>query len=283
MYAYFILRGIDFYYASTMPPSVVLLHQTQRFQVLGSQDERNHKEEEKGPNRAPLTNVDRKPPSSKKRSIFLDINEPYTRKVIQDALRERAPNCTVTLGTGEGDDEVPLPAGADFQWSEYERIDWSAVLAGKHGASSYCVRKGLSRKAQLAHYTKLHVAKNPDSLLQHTLPKTVILDTWPVWEEDHGGGAKDGFADIVVGGASHTGGAGVGRKERLDKCLEEAKQVMNAAERDFDTALETNANADPPTWILKPSTVNKGQGIQIVHLHEQVVDICWTECDIREW
>jgi tubulin---tyrosine ligase len=266
-----------------MPPAVVLLHQTQRFQVLGSQDEKKHKEQEKVPNQAPLTKVDRKPPSSKKRSIFLDINEPYTRKVIQDALRERAPNCTVTLGTGEGDDEVPLPAGADFQWSEYERINWSAVLAGKHGASSYCVRKGLSRKAQLAYYTKLHVAKNPDSLLQHTLPKTVILDTWPVWEEDYGGGAKDGFADIVMGGASHSGGAGVGRKERLDKCLEEAKQVMNAAERDFDTELETNASADPPTWILKPSTVNKGQGIQIVHLHEQVVDICWTECDIREW
>jgi hypothetical protein len=49
------------------------------------------------------------------------------------------------------------------------------VLAGKHGASSYCVRKGLSRKAQLAHFTRLYVCKNPDSLLKDAIPKTVIL------------------------------------------------------------------------------------------------------------
>ena len=162
---------------------IVLLYQTQRFHVLGN-DEENHILFPKTVCQClSSTTISRKPPSSKKRSIFLDINEPYTRTVILDALRERAPSCTVTMGPGEGDHAVPLPAGCDFQWSEYERIDWSAVLAGAYGASSYCVRKGLSRKAQLAHYTSLHVAKNPESLLKDTLPKTIIIDTWPVWEE----------------------------------------------------------------------------------------------------
>ena len=261
---------------------IVLLYQTQRFHVLGN-DEENHILFPKTVCQClSSTTISRKPPSTKKRSIFLDINEPYTRTVILDALRERAPSCTVTMGPGEGDHAVPLPAGCDFQWSEYERIDWSAVLAGAYGASSYCVRKGLSRKAQLAHYTSLHVAKNPESLLKDTLPKTIIIDTWPVWEEEYGGGAKEGFADVVIGGAI-SDGSSVGRRKRLEKCLEAAKQVMDTVEQDFEVELESNPDADPPIWILKPSTVNKGQGIQIVYLHEQVIDICWSECDIREW
>lgn len=175
---------------------------------------------------------------------------------------------------------VPLPEGCTFQWSEYERIDWSAVLSGKHCASSYCVRKGLSRKAQLAHYTKLHICKNPNSLLKHTMPKTVILDTWPVWED--GCSSHDGLADIVMG-ASRTDSSTVNRRDRLDKCLAEAKQIMTEAELSYDRIATNNPNAPPPVWILKPSTINKGAGIQIIHLYEQLVDICWEESDIREW
>lgn len=256
------------------------LHKTLRFHILGNKGD-NEKCQKEDSNDQPCTKITREPPSTKELSFFLDINEPYTRKVIQAALRKRAPNCSVTLGPGEGDDALPLPSGCDFQWSEYERIDWSAVLAGKHGASSYCVRKGLSRKAQLAHYTKLHIAKDPGSLLKDALPMTVIIDTWPVWEEDYGGGAQAGFADVIVGSASSD--RGTGRRDRLEKCLEEAKRVMHAEEELFEKELESNPNTDPPTWILKPSTVNKGQGIQIVHLHEQLIDICWTECNIREW
>ena len=58
---------------------------------------------------------------------------------------------------------------------------------------------------------------------------------------------------------------------------------MRQTEEDFEKESASNKNASPPIWILKPSTINKGAGIQIVHCYEQVVDICWSESDIREW
>jgi hypothetical protein len=217
------------------------------------------------------------------KSIFLDIDDPYTLNLIQKAFAHpsRAGRFCITLGSGEGMDFVELPAGCDFQWSEYERIDWTAVLAGKHAASSYCIRKGLSRKAQLAHYTHRHVCKNPDSILLQAMPKTVILDTWAVWEENGNGMAnKEGLADVLVSlGSSKNDN--VNQRKILDQCLVGAKQAMEQAEQTFEE--KADAEAAAPVWILKGSTTNKGAGIFIVHLYEQVVDICWTECDIREW
>ena len=258
------------------------LHRTLRFEVLGTKDEKQVAlvaPVTTAPTRQIQEQAKSRPPSDKKLSIFLDINEDYTRQVIANALRTR--NATVTYGPGDGDDAVPLPPDCDFQWSEYERIDWSAVLAGKHGASSYCVRKGISRKAQLAHYTRLHVCKNPDSLLKDAIPKTVILDTWPVWEDGDSNAGAGGLDDIMTGAAPKSDG--INRKKLLDKCLQDAKQVMDEAEQTYQDDCKTNPKADAPVWILKPSTVNKGVGIEIVHLYEQLVDICWTESDIREW
>lgn len=221
-------------------------------------------------------------------SIFLDVNDNYTRARIQRALSHpcRAAHFRVTLGPGHGDDEIPMPPDCSFQWAEYERIHWTAVLSGKHGASSYCVRKGLSRKAQLARFTRLHICKNPTSILKDTLPQTVVLDTWPVWVDDGGGSGSgsSGLADIVIGSAASNSN-GVSRRERLDKCLEEARTMMHRAEARYEADVASN-NLDasaPPTWILKPSTINKGEGIQIIHCYEQVVDVCWSESDIREW
>lgn len=205
-------------------------------------------------------------------NIFLDIDEPYTRHLIQRAFAQR-PGYHVKLGPGSGMDAVSMPSDCDFQWAEYERIDWDAVLAGHHPASSYFVRKGISRKAQLAHYTHRHVCKCPDSILATAIPKTVVIDTWSVWAEsvENCGG---GLADIVE---SMSSSSGVNQRQRLEKCLEAARVAMSDAE----TAYEQGG--DEPVWILKGSTVNKGAGIYIVHLYEQVIDHCWTEPDIREW
>ena len=255
----------------------LLLHRTLRFEVIGTEDEKQ--DSIVAPSKT-LQEHSKRSPSKKKLTIYLDINEEYTRRVITNAFRTRVPNACIVYGTGEGDEEVPLPPHCDFQWSEYERIDWSAVLAGKHGASSYCVRKGISRKAQLAHFTRHHVCKNPDSLLKDAIPKTVILDTWPVWEDNYNASAG-GLNDILTGASCKTDG--INRKEILEKCLQEAKLVMSEEEHRYEDRLKCNPKADAPIWILKPSTVNKGAGIEIVHLYEQLVDICWSECDIREW
>lgn len=248
----------------------LVLHTTTRFQVLGLRDE----------NITPAASLSSS--LSKKIAIFLDINEDYTRTRIKRALSHpsRSAYFCITLGPGRGDEQVDMPKDCDFQWAEYERIDWAAVLAGKHGASSYCVRKGISRKAQLAHFTRLYVCKNPGSILKDTLPQTVVLDTWPVWDDDCGGN-RAGLADVLIGTSSN--GSGTNRRERLDKCLEEARTMMGQAEATYDAEVAMNPDTSPPIWILKPSTINKGAGIQIIHCYEQVVDMCWSESNVREW
>jgi hypothetical protein len=55
---------------------------------------------------------------------------------------------------------------------------------------------------------------------------------------------------------------------------------MEIAESEFDKLGESRLE---PTWILKGSTTNKGSGIYIIHVFEQLVDVCWSESDIREW
>lgn len=214
--------------------------------------------------------------------IFLDIDEPYTRLLIERAFQHpaRALHFCITLGPGVGLDPLPLPPHCDFQWSEYERIDWHGEAGRRHGASSYCIRKGISRKAQLAHYTHRHVCKHPDSVLKVAMPQTVVLDCWPVWDDDAHITNQEGIADVLVNiGSAGRGEKAHNRRKRFDHCLAEARTAMDAAERDFVRS-DTSA---APVWILKGSTTNQGAGIYIVHLYEQLVDHCWSDSDIREW
>ncbi|KAL7563750.1 hypothetical protein ACA910_020436 [Epithemia clementina (nom. ined.)] len=235
-------------------------------------------------------NTELDPTIGGKRSIFLDVDEPYTRTTIANAFRRHLDDFSVTLGPGSGMDAIILPSSCNFQWAEYERIDWESVLAGKHGASSYCVRKGISRKAQLAHYTHRHVCKHPKSILKSSIPKTVILDTWPVWEQGMPNTNRQGLADVVLENASSTAAGtnsnGLNQRAILEKCLVQARHAMDQAETEYmaDVAKQDrNSSTTPPTWILKGSTVNKGAGIYLVHIYEQIVDICWSEDSIREW
>jgi tubulin---tyrosine ligase len=211
--------------------------------------------------------------------IFLDVDCDYTRRMISEAFThpKRRNSFRVTLGAGHGMEAVPLPQGCHFQWAEYERIDWSSVLDGKHGASSYCIRKGLSRKAQLAHFVKRYVTKNPGSVLTRAIPDTLILDTWAVWDDHRVQGSNcEGFAGLIT---SNGPVKAVNLKDRLLFCLDEARRRMEIADSEF----EKGEARSEPIWILKGSTTNKGSGIYIIHVFEQLVDICWSESDIREW
>jgi tubulin---tyrosine ligase len=124
--------------------------------------------------------------------------------------------------------------------------------------------------------------------LKEAIPQTIILDTWSVWEAGDStplGASNLGNIAISMGSTGTMSGGvehNINRRVILDHCLAEAKNVLEEAEREFEHA----PSGDPalaPVWILKGSTVNKGVGIHIVHLYEQVADICWTESDIREW
>lgn len=202
------------------------------------------------------------PPNKNKKRIFLDIDEPYTRTIIHRCLEQKG--FSVTLGPGEGMDAVEMPSDCQFQWSEYERIDWQNPNVA---ASSYRIRKGLSRKAQFALYTSRYISKHPESLLKQAIPESFIIDTWSVWESSTDS-SRQGLADIVT--SASCSGSNINQRERLEHCLETAKLTMDAGDEDA-------------VWILKGSTVNKGAGIYIVHVYEQLLDICWSEPDIREW
>jgi tubulin--tyrosine ligase len=228
--------------------------------------------------------------NNKKKRIFLDIDEPYTRTIIHQALISRG--FAVTLGPGHGMDAVRMPADCHFQWSEYERIDWMMMNDDEHddsnsnsssngrrtiAASSYRIRKGLSRKAQLALYTNRHVSKHPNSILKQAIPETVILDTWAAFETEgtSSTSACRGLADAVVASAATAGTINnINLRQRLEHCLQAGKELLQRHADDEN---------DDAVWILKGSTVNKGVGIYIVHVPEQLVDICWSESNIREW
>lgn len=69
------------------------------------------------------------------------------------------------------------------QIADFENVVWEPVLDGKHTASSYLVRKGLSRKAQLALQIKRYTSKHPETILKDAVPYSVIIETWDAFEE----------------------------------------------------------------------------------------------------
>ncbi|CAN0155439.1 unnamed protein product, partial [Pylaiella littoralis] len=94
-------------------------------------------------------------------------------------------------------------AEATLHWGDYEMIDWERVVSGDLRASSYCVRKGLSRKAQLSRYCNKYVSKRPWTPLKAALvrgtpppplqladcfdalrPRTLVIDTWEAFDDE---------------------------------------------------------------------------------------------------
>ena len=49
-------------------------------------------------------------------------------------------------------------------------------IAGEQHANSYCIRKGLIRKAHLAHNLKKWAAKHPDGILAGAVPETHVME-----------------------------------------------------------------------------------------------------------
>ena len=136
-------------------------------------------------------------------------------------------------GSGDGDHPhhpptllTPHPAASAslFHWGEYERIDWARVHASEQAASSYCVRKGLTRKAHLAFNLKKwaakHAAASPGAAaLAAATPETHLLQV------DDPAYVEEALAD-----------------------LPEVRDAPPGA----------------AAWIAKPSLTNRGAGIAVV-------------------
>jgi tubulin--tyrosine ligase len=191
--------------------------------------------------------------------VIVDICSQYTRDIIISAILRRPWCKMISPSEDSGGRGV-------YQFSEFELINWDPVLSGEQHASSYVVRKGLSRKAQLALQIKKYCAKHPESKLKGFTPHTVIVETWNAFEDmkfDFGMGAIASFSADIIGPSS--------LRQKLEWCLDSVREVM---------AEEAKENW---LWILKPSVTNKGADIAVIRDWEGLLDKLESVPDIREW
>ena len=179
----------------------------------------------------------------------------------------------VVEGAGEGGEAVSPPSDEFFQFSEYERVDWKKVLSGDLMTSNFCVRKGMSRKAQLWLYTRLHAAKSTRSSLKDGIPESCIIQTWNAFEEDGGGGEITMGDGTRADFGSDSGLLNMSLEDKVRMCCGEFLQMADQAE----------TRGEEPTWILKPSATNRGAGITVFICFEQLLEALTATRDVREW
>lgn len=108
--------------------------------------------------------------------VFVDLNCQYTRQIVKDAISRR-PWCHLIELEGASNRYSEV-----IQFSDFENIQWEEVMSGRQRASSFLIRKGLSRKAQLSIQIKRFLSKNPGSILSKASPYTLIIETWNAFE-----------------------------------------------------------------------------------------------------
>ena len=134
----------------------------------------------------------------------------------------------------------------------------SAAVAVAVGASNFCVRKGLGRKAVMAEALQAHAGKCGAACpLRAALPETVVVDTMSVFH------SRPRWLDF---------------RSALAESLAEAEAAMDAA-----AAAAVAAAGPAPLWILKPSITNKGEGLRIVAAAVQVAEAVCEAPELGTW
>lgn len=196
--------------------------------------------------------------------VRLDVNCGYSAQIIEAAIKRR-PSCLIQVSYLQLSEQELIKINARVvQICDFENIEWENVMNGEQIASSYLVRKGLSRKAQLAMQIKRFLSKHRDSILVKATPYTLILETWNAFEDmrvDFGHGTFASFDTNMI--------VNVALRQRLEWCLEDVKHSMEDIQCDH--------------WILKSSVTNKGADIVIVKDWESLLDALEMVPDIREW
>ncbi|RQM21440.1 hypothetical protein B5M09_007368 [Aphanomyces astaci] len=162
-------------------------------------------------------------PGQRTFKVRVDALCDYVRPLVLKAFIQRSK--TWDIITSDADPRTP-----DLLWQEYEDLDWKEILRGQVVANSYCVRKGLSRKAQLSIFLSKYIRKHPGCILSKALPETLVVDLWDAFDQS--------LADL-----------GVSFRNRLESCLWEVKQLFDPDNQ--------HAYAPDSCWIMKPSATNK--------------------------
>lgn len=195
-----------------------------------------------------------------KYNVIVDLNCKYSLDIAIVALNRRS-WCNII-----NSDDIKNVDTNIIQICDFENIVWEPVMEGKHRASSYLIRKGLSRKAQLALQIRRYQSKHPNSILCKSVPYTVVIETWNAFEEmklDFGHGTFASFDTATVLNAPLS--------KRLEWCLDDIKEII-----------ESNDKKDW-YWILKPSVTNKGTDIVVIKTWDDVIENLELVPDIREW
>ncbi|CAF1278616.1 unnamed protein product [Adineta ricciae] len=133
-------------------------------------------------------------------------------------------------------------------WLEYEELDFDMIYRAAKDSNrkilvnSYCIRKGLLRKANFALFVQKYLSKKPDSILRHHYPETHILD--------------------------------LPHPDYLDEALNEAYEL-----RDVLQANAGETTDKPIPFILKASILDKASELFIFHTQAELEDFFTTKFD----
>ena len=191
----------------------------------------------------------------------------YTHNILLKLLR-KSKGIKVT----EDYEEINKICGA-IQFCDFEFIQWEDVLDTnlRHRAASYLVRKGLSRKAQFSSQLRRYCSKHADSVLNYSVPYTLVVETWDAFEMsknvNFGGNVYGNFDESFVNSYFQQ----IPLRDRMHTALEALSIEEQMNERKC------------PIWILKPSVTNKGQDISIITNYNLLLDKLISIPDIREW
>ncbi|KAL6071746.1 hypothetical protein QOT17_005918, partial [Balamuthia mandrillaris] len=178
----------------------------------------------------------------------------YVRRFLRKAFEQRADRWQVIWG----DEQQPakeepslLPEGVCFQWDTHDRLRFERVLKGSLLVNSYCVTKGLTRKAQLCRFANKYAFKKPRSALALAFPRTEVVDADP----------KD-----------------------LAWCMMDVQEAMQEEQEEGEEAtVPPKHEKGEGLWILKASVVNKAEGVNIVRTPNQVRNLLQKWPEVREW
>ncbi|CAG8514253.1 7022_t:CDS:2 [Ambispora leptoticha] len=130
---------------------------------------------------------------------IIGIHESYTRSLILETLKINFPNIQINIispnnASFRTNKTISSPT---FYWLEYEDIDFEQLYDNSKItlANSYCIRKGLIRKAQLNFNLNKYISKRPNCSLVRAVPETWVFEVAHV---DYFDEALDDVFEVVT-------------------------------------------------------------------------------------
>ncbi|CAG8619425.1 13596_t:CDS:2 [Funneliformis mosseae] len=181
-----------------------------------------------------------------KKIAIVGIQDEYTRNIIIKSFKKILPDLQILQFSTTT--TLTFTSAKIVHWLEYEDIDFfNQTLLNKHSqlVNSYCIRKGLIRKANFNFNIRKYLSKNQNSILKSSIPETWYFE--------------------------------VTHKDYLDEALEEIFEVVNECKEN-----DERINEEKVKFILKPSLGNKGAEIKIFDSIDQLRSVFEGKHDLKE-